>query len=405
MDGLALAFLILIMPLAVAGQNIGGGVIGLLLIISIARRYRTMEWAIFRKKFHIPIALASAYLLVLILSTACNPENPDRWNFHAVGGHLLWAFLPAVVWLALAAPSPNQWRQLGWVLAVASAFMGVMACTQAIWGWHLAGAGIVEGVRRAQGLYSHPLSFAYVCLLLFAFGASAAGIWPRHPVPWLIAVSSFVGVIASQSRTVEVICAGLIAWNVVLATKGRVRWGVLGLGLVLASGVLFTDNHIGAKMRGTLERRDVFSDYPDDRLAFWHANFNMVKERPLLGHGENLVTSYRVRFYDDIGLRIFIRKYEAHNMYLQWAVNGGLIGLGIMLAWVVWHWRLIISATSSGQVGGRIAMQVLIAFLLGGVTQNAFQDSTVRFTLAVAVACLWLATAPASEKIGIGRKT
>jgi O-antigen ligase len=385
---LPLILLILVLPLAVAGQNIGAGVVSALLLVQVYWRRRVLDlpalWAVFR----VPMVASALYLLVLAASTALNPSNPARFNFSAVGGHLYWCLLPPVILLAQPALAEKDWRRLLNVLAAATAVLGGMALSQALFGWHLVGSHIEAGPTRSQGLYSHPLSFAYVCLLLFPGGCLAAFRWPRRAAGWIIFITMGIAIVGSQSRTVEVVAAVVVLLNLLTKTRGRFRMALVAGFVAVAAVVLVTDNPVGEKFRGMLEHHDVHGDFPDDRVAFWQANLSMFLERPVLGHGENLGSAYRVRFYDALGLQDFPRKYEAHNLFLQLAVNGGIVGLGVALTWILWQlvaaWRLRPS------FGGEAAWQTLWAFLAGGMTQNAFQDSAVRFTLVVVAAALWL---------------
>ena len=52
----------------------------------------------------------------------------------------------------------------------------------------------------------------------------------------------------------------------------------------------------------------------------------MIKDRPIL-HGMHLNKEYREPYYIKLGLKDFIRKYEAHNQYIQTAANSGIPGL------------------------------------------------------------------------------
>ena len=121
-------------------------------------------------------------------------------------------------------------------------------------------------------------------------------------------------------------------------------------------------------------------DYPDDRLAFWHAHWEMIKERPLMGHGMHLGTEYRTPYYESIGLGDFIKKYEAHNQYIQVTTNGGFVGLCLFLTWLGWY---LIKAWSlqKKSLTMMIVFQSLAGISFAGLSQNAFQDSEVRFAM------------------------
>ena len=47
---------------------------------------------------------------------------------------------------------------------------------------------------------------------------------------------------------------------------------------------------------------------------------------------------------------------------------------------------------------GNAALQVLAAISIAGLSQNAFQDSAVRFNLSLAIAALWIASQSVKAK-------
>ena len=147
-----------------------------------------------------PLVTSWIYLLVLLVSTILNPENPARFNFKAVGGHLYWSLLPGAVVLAQPPLGDVDWRRLLRVAAAAAAVLGLFALSQAIWGWRLVGSHFEAGDTRAQGLYSHPMTFAYVCLVLWPLGAVGVCKRPRWPEAWILMLAIALGIFASLSH-------------------------------------------------------------------------------------------------------------------------------------------------------------------------------------------------------------
>jgi O-antigen ligase len=123
--------------------------------------------------------------------------------------------------------------------------------------------------------------------------------------------------------------------------------------------------------------------------VFWEVHWQMFKERPLLGHGENLGTAYRTNYYNALGYQDFQRKYEAHNLLLQILVNTGVIGTTFFLVWLSWVFWVLFRSRESELV--QAPLQSVLALLAGGMTQNAFQDSEVRyaFILVVVIAVIF----------------
>jgi O-antigen ligase len=135
---------------------------------------------------------------------------------------------------------------------------------------------------------------------------------------------------------------------------------------------------------------DVSSAYADDRLAFWHAHWEMFREKPWIGHGFSLGKEYRQPYYEQIGLGDFPKIYEAHNLYLQILVNSGLLGL--MLFFLTFYWAYLQLRSSWTGLG------LLAVLLLGSITQNSLFDFEVRYTFAVLLA-LALSFAKGSSQV------
>ncbi len=390
MERLPLALALLILPLAVAGHNIGAGVYSLILLVQIFLRRSARPWRELWAEFKVPMGLSVAYVLWGMIASALNPAAPAFLGGSFAAGYVYWIVLPPLMFMAQARLDAKGARVLELVLAIVVAVMGSVAVAQAIFGFKLSGAHFVPSIKRAQGFYSHPLTFAYVCLFFVPVGWLRALRSPKDPVGWLITCGALAAVYASQSRIVQ---AATVIWmlaQALISARGRSRVIALVVMGLLATAALSTENRMRHRFLQTLKGPyDAKSAYADDRLAFWDVHRTMFLERPILGHGENLNTAYRTKYYEALGLGDFERKYEAHNTYLQMAVNGGLVGLGLFLAWFAWHfrraWRL-----SRESYGAKVALNCMILLAFASLTQNSVQDSEVRYALTLLIAALWL---------------
>jgi O-antigen ligase len=156
-----------------------------------------------------------------------------------------------------------------------------------------------------------------------------------------------------------------------------------------SAGVLLTPNRVSQKIAATLsdQGEDRQSEYPDDRLAFWHVHWEMIKEKPILGHGVDTDTSYRTPYYARLGLSEFKKKYEAHNTYLQIMTNGGIVALALFVLWLAWHIKATLELKDPWQ---RMAFLLCFTgFIIGSLTQNTFQDAEVRHALTGVLVGLW----------------
>jgi O-antigen ligase len=404
MARIPLFLLLLVLPLAVAGQNIGTGVVAAILFVQIflRRRQARAELSDLWRSHRGAVLASGAFIGCVLLGGLLNPARPDGGGSFLFG-YLSWALLPPVACLAQGRLERKDWERLLACFAFVTLVMGGVAAAQAVWGFKVVGSHFVSGSTRSQGFYSHPLTFAYVALLMLPVGCVAVTRRPKGIAGWIILVSTLVMIYASQSRTVQAVAALVVLVNILRFTSGRLRVGLLVAAIAAGGIVWVTDNPVSRKFKGTLAGGfDVRSDYADDRLAFWTVAVNMIKERPLLGHGENLDTAYRKPYYEAIGLGGFERMYEAHDMYLQAAVNGGLLGLAAFLAWYVWMLRRAraIARGEEAGLGGEMALQALVALALAAVTQNAIQDSEVRYTLTLLCIGVWFAAPRRVDAVG-----
>ncbi len=402
MARLPLYLCLLIVPLAVAGQNIGAGVFGLILFARIYQRRRSLPLQQLWRDLRVPLLASAAYIGWGLVASALNPAVPFVESGSFAFGYLTWALLPPVFYLAQEPLDAKSARALQICLAVVAAVMGAVAVSQTLYGYKLAGSTFVPSIKRAQGFYSHPLTFAYVMLFFVPVGWIGVLRKPTDGASWVILAGGVVGVFASQSRTVQACCAAAVVVEALLFARGRARFVALAVIVALAAAVGLTDNAMKERFTRTVTGNyDVRSGYKDDRLAFWDVHWTMFKERPLVGHGENITTAYRKPYYEKLGLGDFTRKYEAHDVYLQILVNTGIFGLILYLVWLGWAFRRAWDISREA-VGGRMALTTLAVFAAASLTQNSFQDSEVRYALTLLVSALSLWPTPARRSDSVG---
>jgi O-antigen ligase len=255
-------------------------------------------------------------------------------------------------------------------------------------GWKIEEGAIMAEQKRARGFYSHPLTFAYAFLALLPVAvhhlrlrlqSGARGHWQA----WAILALVLWLVASSLSRVAIVVGFGYVALSAASfglnATQKKIGFGVA---LAILVGLAVFPNPIRERMQQSFagSGEDKHTHYSDDRLAFWDAHWLMVKERPWTGHGVKLDGAYRAPYYEKLGLGDFEKQYEAHNQWLQTLAETGIIGL---VLFVLWHVSWIVNlARRSGLAWWRHpGAQSLLLIGVGGMTQNAFQDAEVRFTL------------------------
>ena len=328
---------------------------------------------------------AIACLLVAwnIGATLLNPDNVTRKWLSFPFGYLPFLFLPLLMVKAYGGRlSTEQIARLERFFGIICAVWGVIAISQFLTGWRVQGSRFILDEHRPYGLFSHPLSLAYSVLAFWPLALWRVIYHPRRIWSWVIWGGLSVIIVLTMSRTVQIVALLTLLSALGSRLHGKALVGALVLVLVACCSVMFTQNRISERFLGTFSQQgfDRSSSYPDDRLAFWDAHWQMVKERPLLGHGIDLDTPYRTPYYEKIGLAAMPKKYPAHNMFLQELAEGGIIGLVLLVAW--WGYFVLAACRRLPRGEPRTMILWMIgSFALASLTQNSFQDADVRMAL------------------------
>lgn len=373
--------LILCLPFGPSLQSIAIGIATFTILIRDRAGFKTLAQKIGNKE-RISLGLLLVVIILPIISTVLNSKNPETDVVSFFIGFAPLLVLPIVFLLQKPIPQEGQ-RKLEVFWTFLMIFWAVAALSQYIWGWKIQGVTLVHGdfFKRSQGFYSHPLTLAYVSLMLYPFHlvllATDFKNWRRIA----LVLGNLALLYFSASRTAQAVALLATVGFALSYFKGMTRiYLLIGMTVALIS-VFSTPNAISRRfsaMSSGMLSEEKESAYADDRIAFWIVHLNMVKERPILGHGINLDKTYRVPYYDAIGLPGFKKAYEAHNQILQLAAEGGILTALAFIAWLVslhFNWR------NGSRNLTYIRDLTLICLFLGGLTQNAYFDGEVRFAL------------------------
>lgn len=332
--------------------------------------------------------LLLAVITLQILATLINPKNPERDVLSFALGFLPLVLVPRFFTL-LPALTRDQKNQLETLAALIMGFWAIVAFSQHVIGWKISGTSLVTGIQytRAQGFYSHPLTLAYVALLLWPLNLVRFAEKLNDPRRVLMLLANLVLLYYSASRTAQATAALLTFGFVIWSFRGRLRAAIIATLAVGLLGTLLTPNIISQRfLRMTTQiSEDKESSFADDRIAFWMVHSKMIRERPLLGHGINLDRSYRLPYYEAIGLFDFKKTYEAHNQILQLAAEGGVL---CALAFILWLVSLHFNAKNSPLWIRQTRDLTIVGLFLGGLTQNAYFDGEVRYAMTLLLALL-----------------
>jgi putative inorganic carbon (HCO3(-)) transporter len=319
--------------------------------------------------------LCTGWALVAAVAGPYRDESVGAWSSG-------WLAALGMFWtVRLALNQEGMPRRIGNALVAALGLAVALATFQLLFGngrFDLA-TGAASSLQerlataRVQGMSLHPnfLAALVAGLLMFvlAMGAFAR---VRPAALSLYALSALaVGVLVlTRSR------GGLIAATMAgagLAAASRHKWAVPLL-LVGGMGFLALVGTHRERFLG-LARIVTQGDAPPElvgwRPLLWSASVKLIGQRPWLGWGvgqESFEKTFWSQFPETDSQ---IEAFHAHNLYLEIAVEMGLVGLGLFLLLVTaaarqaWRQRRLVGKTGRPLALGAAA--ALLAFLLHGL--------------------------------------
>lgn len=313
------------------------------------------------------------------------------------------AFLLVLWWVAA-----DQTRsRRGWTYLLVGL---VVPIAVALWQF-TTGTGFLEteGLNRLQGTFSHPNSFGLylVPFILFALGAAVASSGVRRLLLLVGAAGLTWLILLTYSRTVLfVLAAGLVVLPALHARQLGVR------ALVRSLAMAFVLVVVGWLLAGDLVRQR-FENLPlgrsaldaalsgasensyEWRLINWSVLIGLGLEHPLTGHGAGMTTVLNPIVNTNNGV-----PYNAHNDFVRFFFEGGLLGLLSYLAYAVllcrWAIRRARDAEPDLAPGAFAVAAAWLAMLLvsAGNTELSLNTS-ILYTLYGMLALVTAAGAPA----------
>lgn len=201
-----------------------------------------------------------------------------------------------------------------------------------------------------------------------------------------------VGIVASHSRSAFLaMTVALLIGLVMFRPKGIVLAIFLGSALLLIPALLITVGGASSyeKRLASIASAGSYTG----RFEIWRDALQAWRGSPLLGTGLGNFSSATARFFrNDLGERYF----HAENEYVEWLVEGGIVGLALVLAAVVGISRLTIRAL---RIRRDDADRALIwGAVLGGITLlvHSSADFALRIPgvgVTAAILCAYLCKA------------
>jgi O-antigen ligase len=219
--------------------------------------------------------------------------------------------------------------------------------------------------------YAHSLNYFVTLLLgLIIYKDAWKNKYATKWVYWCFGIA-LVGFYLSFTRGAWLGFLAAIPFVFLKKNKKLVLSGVLAMIVIASASYFFLP-----KVYETFNNRQQSND---ERIGSWKAAIKAFEERPFLGfgllnfepHSSELKHKYQINNPDFKG--------HAHNIFLEFLATTGGIGFTLFLAWLTF-W--IMEMYARVDLVSNIAIPVIVAFMVGGLTQSTFvlADNTFFIT-------------------------
>jgi len=371
-DWLVGAFLILFVfwsPISITGAQTA---VSFALLFWLVRMFLTKKFCLARNPLNIPIV---AFLVAAAIGVIMAVNFKHSLKAYMTLGWMFIFFL-----IVNNVKDTIQFKRLVRILVLITTIGGAYGIFQ-----HLTKIDFFGNVKhlrlpmaRSTGFFDGPATFGNYILLV---------------LPVVIGLSSYIR-IRRKKRWLQL--SGLIILTAIIFSYGRAVWiglivglifmGILGsrrLLLSILAGIMICSILILALPSSEFAQRvagTVKSKHPvGDRTEFWEGSLRILRDYPITGVGWEGFRKVYPRYRPSEEEKSVS---NAHNNFVDVAVDSGLLGLGIFLWLLVTIYKVgfhIFKELEDGYFKGFVwgFLGSLTAFLIAGLSQYNFGDSEV----------------------------
>lgn len=353
-----------------------------------------------RPRLELGVGLVWAYWTASYALTGESWREFFSYGFHRRDGQIFFSLLPLLV-LSWMRVDERSARRLFAIFCVLQSLVVAAGLVAFLGGWarDLYGVLFVDSSTPEHAPFFVALYQAHNAagsvLGLSTVGAAGLALWAPTARAWwkwaLLGIPLQMGVLLSKSRgSILALGVGLAGLAVVAARCGRLT----GRAVALAAAVLLIDLAFLGPM---LVRRFAEFTVPGDthtlRLQQWKRAVEEWTASPILGQGmgrfndEEREGSGRKPFYYVVTrARVVHSAAHAHNSYVHFLSEGGILGCALMVGFWVWAgWKL---RASSGAIPKAAALGIV--FLLAiAFTEHYMGGGAMLLVLSSLVGAAW----------------
>ena len=314
-----------------------------------------MSWA---------VLLALAYMALSVLWSAVGPvEALWSWSRHArILTILILLCLIANLAEARAALRVFVWGQL---FVVLSAWMLVLKLPVpwATGAWQ--GSFAVYSSYLEQGI-----SQAVLVALLWFQRDHVFGPRGRWLALGLAVATAVLTIGLMPGRSGHMVLLGVLTLALFHELPRRLRWAVLlapmlGVVLMFQLSTTFRERMTQVGSEVAMHRQGSAQETSSGaRLEYWRASLQAITEQPLLGHGAGSWNQAYLRLKGPQVSSLYDTASDPHQLFLLWAVEGGLLGLALLCAVLATLWRY---GSRLAATDGHALQAMVLALVISGL--------------------------------------
>ena len=314
-----------------------------------------MSWA---------VLLALAYMALSVLWSAVGPvEALWSWSRHArILTILILLCLIANLAEARAVLRVFVWGQL---FVVLSAWMLVLKLPVpwATGAWQ--GSYAVYSSYLEQGI-----SQAVLVALLWFQRDHVFGPRGRWLALGLAVATAVLTIGLMPGRSGHMVLLGVLTLALFHELPRRLRWAVLlapmlGVVLMFQLSTTFRERMTQVGSEVAMHRQGSAQETSSGaRLEYWRASLQAITEQPLLGHGAGSWNQAYRRLKGPQVSSLYDTASDPHQLFLLWAVEGGLLGLALLCAVLATLWRY---GSRLAAADGHALQALVLALVISGL--------------------------------------
>jgi len=333
---------------------------------------RILDWALGARPLRFDKASPVAWGALLVLVLSLSLYNAVDLS---VGLTVLFTYIQLLMMLVLMFDFVREESQLK-ALFVVFTSVGFLNAIYAIYQFHF------EGYLRASGIFEELnsnrfglLQLIVLCLVVPFLGSPSIG-GLRRFLP-IITIPIAYSLLLSSSRGAFVAGLGTALYYLFLLQRGRLRYKLLFLGVVLVALSLAPEavyERLALIPRGLSDTTVQTDSSTRTRVLYAKIGLEMARDHLLTGVGVGQYNNYIMSY----ALLNAFRAESAHNMYIEMLAEGGVISLLLFLALLGSTFRAARAYRRPSWAGttlmATMSMGVelaFVAFLLGGFFGSA----------------------------------